>query len=125
MWICELSLLTVRREKLYLTIFVSGELELGVKVSSLQMENNTIYLSLVRPGCPPLIASIYSAIYIKRGLVLWLRRTGGLHTVLQITFVSLRRIFSVNYRSQFLLSATSARNISIIDDYCHLGYDVM
>jgi len=37
---------------------------MGVKVSSLQMENNTIYLSLVCSACPSFIA--YSVIYIKR-----------------------------------------------------------
>jgi hypothetical protein len=51
-------------KKLCLTISVSGGLEMGVKVSSLQMENNTIYLSLVCSACPSFIA--YIVIYIKR-----------------------------------------------------------
>lgn len=101
--------MTVRREKLYLTIFVSGGLELGVKVSSLQMENNTIYLSLLSGVAVPRLSHlyIYSAIYIKRGVVLRLWRTGGLHTVQQ------QRSSLV---CQFLLSAIPVSNISTIDD---------
>jgi hypothetical protein len=73
-WICESALLTGRK-----TIFVSGGLELRVKISSLQMESNTMYLSVLSGLAVPRLSR-----YLYK-----VRPGGGGGEERAITFVSL------------------------------------